>query len=119
MSTSTFAEESEDELEEVAEESEDGESEEDIERHAALYKDFSTDARTIVLLLEMKKYFNGKGGEISSLTYRGRRLADQHRQDGEFIIAKELKDLVTVVAFGRDASEKCWKTVDTLMSLPH
>jgi hypothetical protein len=110
MSDNTFAEE-EDELEEIAEEN--------IEKRAALYTDYSIDARTTLLLRDMKRFFHGLGGEISDLTYRGQELADQHWQDNEFVIGEELDDLVEVVGLGEEATPKCWDTVDTLMGLPH
>jgi hypothetical protein len=119
MSENAFTEETEDELEEVAEESENDESEEDNEERAALYTDYSVNARTTLLLRDMKNFFHGLGGEISNLIYRGQELADLHWQDNESTIGRELDNLVDIVALGEDAPEKCWDTVDTLMNLPH
>jgi hypothetical protein len=92
---------------------------EEVARRAELYLDDSVDAQTAVYLRDVKRFLHGNGGEISSLVKRGKKLAYIHARDGERIIARELRDLYTVVALGEGAPLTCWDSVDTLMGLPH
>ncbi|MDR0406893.1 MAG: hypothetical protein LBH38_02310 [Holosporales bacterium] len=98
---------------------EDAEDEQAIAERAALYTDRSIDAQTSVFLRDIKRFLHGNGGEISDLVHRGKKLADRHFSDGEYIIGRELDDLVEIVSLGEMATPECWETVDTLMDLPH